>query len=598
MARISIIPAQLGNGDKSITLNLGAYFSDSVTFPTDEKVFDRNSTLDVLGSEIWRRAYPYLDDLMGYDPIWYTLPVPYPVNWLADDPNLQNFKRMFPGAYPVDVSPLEGHTNTTVYYKGSDTGTSFIMSLIRYNNDEGGTLLPTRILVGYPTGGVTGRMSLPFYIDIRFKWWSTVPGYNYYVAVNFYALPLSFIKNGVIVIPDADSQGLVGTAPLVSVFIGSYETSIGARPGRTDHITVRTSQTSIYANATTLEFWNGSVPPSIGSDPYDQAGTSTTGGGGGNFTDTNVPVSAPSLPSDTITGTSTLNVYNPSPERLSALVKYLWTDNFDLSTFKKIVNDPISTIIGAHFTPFPPVVGGSANIQLGNIQSSVTSPVITKRYVEVDCGAVHIDKYSGSYLDYSPYTKYEIFLPFIGSKPINADDITGKDVQVIYHGDVITGACMAYIVVDGSLLYSFSGQASSSIPITGDNFNNAISWALTSVSSLGSLAISGGATAPMAANSIASASVNAIKPTYERTGDFSSTAGFLGPRTPFIIKTRPRYVIPDRQNEFTGYPVYISSYLSELSGYTEIEKIHLTNIPATSDELSELEALLKEGVIF
>ena len=37
--------------------------------------------------------------------------------------------------------------------------------------------------------------------------------------------------------------------------------------------------------------------------------------------------------------------------------------------------------------------------------------------------------------------------------------------------------------------------------------------------------------------------------------------------------------------------------LKDLSGYTEVESIHLENVPAMEEELNEIERLLKSGVI-
>ena len=38
--------------------------------------------------------------------------------------------------------------------------------------------------------------------------------------------------------------------------------------------------------------------------------------------------------------------------------------------------------------------------------------------------------------------------------------------------------------------------------------------------------------------------------------------------------------------------------LGDCNGYTEVEEIHLENISATENEISEIENLLKTGVIF
>lgn len=94
-----------------------------------------------------------------------------------------------------------------------------------------------------------------------------------------------------------------------------------------------------------------------------------------------------------------------------------------------------------------------------------------------------------------------------------------------------------------------------------------------------------------------STAVNQMKPSIEKSGAMGGTGGLLGIQTPYLILTRPRQALPNNQNVFMGYPSFITETLESIKGYTEIENIHLENIPATEEELSEIESLLKNGVI-
>lgn len=89
-----------------------------------------------------------------------------------------------------------------------------------------------------------------------------------------------------------------------------------------------------------------------------------------------------------------------------------------------------------------------------------------------------------------------------------------------------------------------------------------------------------------------------MKPQIEKSGSISGSAGVLNMQTPYLILIRPRQALPNKQNGFIGYPSLITVQLTELSGYTEVQSIHLENIPATQEELAEIESLLKGGVIF
>ena len=77
----------------------------------------------------------------------------------------------------------------------------------------------------------------------------------------------------------------------------------------------------------------------------------------------------------------------------------------------------------------------------------------------------------------------------------------------------------------------------------------------------------------------------------------AGTGGMLSIQVPYLILTRPKQAIPGLQNKEQGYPAFVTRQLGSLAGYTEVESIHLQGIPGTSQELAEIEAALKEGVI-
>lgn len=341
------------------------------------------------------------------------------------------------------------------------------------------------------------------------------------------------------------------------------------------------------------------------TDPYikgDETGGgsgtgSGTGGGTGDFNGTTEDVNIPNLPTLSAVDTGLISLFNPSSAQLKTLANYLWGDVFDLSTWKKIFADPMDAILGLSIVPVNIPSSGSSSLTIGNISTGITLPKVSSQYVSVDCGTINVNEYWGAYLDYSPYTQAEIYLPFIGIHPMTIDDIMGKPVHVVYHIDVLSGACCAYIKCGGSVLYSFVGQCSCSIPITSNDWTNVINGTISIAASIGTMVATGGASAPMAIPGMAATATNSLKPTVEKSGAMGGMGGMLAVQNPYIILTRPKQAIPAYQNRFTGYPSFITKSLSECSGYTEVESIHLENVPATDGELEEINDLLKSGVI-
>lgn len=348
-------------------------------------------------------------------------------------------------------------------------------------------------------------------------------------------------------------------------------------------------------------FWfllGGLSDSSSGGNPYEPGGSSGTGGGGGSFDNTSTPVDIPNLPTISASHTGFISLYNPTLNQLNELASYLWSDLFQIEGWKKLFANPMDAILGLSILPVAIPSSGTSEVKVGNIGTGIQLTVASSQFVEVNCGSIDVNEYWGAYLDYEPYTQAQIFLPYIGIRPISVDEIMGKTVSVVYHVDILTGACCCFVKCGDSVLYTYNGQCSIPIPITGANYASVVNGVIGVASSVGSLVASGGASAPTAIPGIASSIVNQMKPQIEKSGSISGSAGVLNMQTPYLILIRPRQALPTDQNKFIGYPSLITVKLTELSGYTEVQSIHLENIPATQEELAEIESLLEGGVIF
>lgn len=338
------------------------------------------------------------------------------------------------------------------------------------------------------------------------------------------------------------------------------------------------------------------APSSV--DPYEGGGTTDSGGGDGDYDTSSDIISIPSLPSLTVSNTGFITLFNPNALELRDLAAYMWSNLFDLNGWKKIFADPMNAILGLSIVPVAVPTSGSAAVTVGNISTGITLPLVSTQYVTLDCGSITVNEYWGAYLDYSPYTKADIYLPYCGIHAIDIDDIMGKTVNVVYHIDILSGACCVYIKSGDSILYTFIGQCSSSIPITGDNWTNVINGVLSAAVSVGSMVATHGISTGKELPKLASNAINSPKPTIAKSGAMGGTGGMLAYQKPYLIITRPRQALPKGQNQFIGYPSFVTVELNSMRGYTEIESIHLENIGATDKEIKEIESILQSGVIF
>lgn len=334
------------------------------------------------------------------------------------------------------------------------------------------------------------------------------------------------------------------------------------------------------------------------TNPYSGGGTSGPGGGGGSFSGDNDPIEIPDLPSISAVDAGFITIYKPSLDELRNLSKYMWSDLFSLDSFKKIFADPIDCILGLNIMPFGIASAGKANVYVGNMDTGISMTLAQQQYVAVDCGSVKAAEYSGSFFDYSPHTKYNIYLPYIGIEPLDPDEITGKNIRVVYHIDILTGSLICYVKVGNAVMYEYQGSCGQTIPINGSDFTSVFMGAVQIAGNVAGMISTGGASAGAIAGGLLSSTSTAagMKPNIEKSGSLSGAGGFLGNQKPFIIKETPRQCMPLSQQKYTGFPSYQTQRLGSLRGYTEVESVNLSGIPANDTELNEIESLLKGGV--
>lgn len=340
-------------------------------------------------------------------------------------------------------------------------------------------------------------------------------------------------------------------------------------------------------------------------NPYSLDGNSGMGGGDGKYNlDSDGTTDVPELPDIDAADLGFVTMYSPTKSQLKSLADFMWSNAFDLNTYKKLFADPMESIIGLAIVPVSPDIGGSKNVMFGTIDSGVNMNYMTSQYKKVDCGSVDIDKYVGSFLDYD-YTKISIYLPYIGFRELDSDDVMGHTISVEYNVDCLSGACAAFISVSGrGVLYSYNGSCISNIPLTANNFSGAIQNAVSAIIS-GAGAVAGAVTgaAPLTAmgvsgllNSAANTALNA-KPAIQRSGNLGGSAGILSVQHPFVVIQRPDVSVPANIQNYVGQCCNITMSLANCKGFTMVDYIHLHDVACTSDELKEIEALLKEGVI-
>lgn len=347
-------------------------------------------------------------------------------------------------------------------------------------------------------------------------------------------------------------------------------------------------------------------------DPYSglNGETDISGGGVGS-------VAIPSLPPASATATGIIGLFTPTEAQMQSLASFMWTDFGGTGTtleqiaseiveaLKRSISSPLDYIVGLNIIPSQGLnVGNMSTVRFGFVSSGISMRRLNSQYFIVDCGSVTFSPLCGdTFLDYAPYSKFSIYLPYIGVQQLDANDCVGHTIGVVYHGDVVTGGVTAYVTKDGSVLYQFSGSCALSIPLTADGWGSTIGAAVqiaTSVVSSAHATGAAGATGAMAkgASSVAS-NPSLLSPEVRRSGAVSGSAGCMGVQYPYIIREAVRFHSTAYFNTVSGYPSFYFKKFDELIGFTVVHECHLNDIGnATKDEIAEIESLLREGVEF
>lgn len=341
-------------------------------------------------------------------------------------------------------------------------------------------------------------------------------------------------------------------------------------------------------------------------NPYDD---DDDDGGDGDGTDPTITeaVDIPDLP--TVGASDFVTIYNPTSQNLNDLSDFLWSaDNiFDLDNYKKLYADPMECLIGLAVLPCIPSSSGVKNIRFGNIDTGVNCTFLTSQWAKVDCGSVNIKTVANSFMDYSPHVKLQLFLPFIGFQSLDPDDVMGASLKVVYHVDILSGDCVAFLRHSSrGVIYSYAGNCLANIPMTASSYGGALKNYYQQLANVFPGMIQGGASGGAAG--AAAAGIGGLvgaaesiafntRPTYQRSGNMSGSAGIMGVKKPFIVIERPNISVPDYVQRYAGLSANVTMKLGSLHGFTTCDYVHIEGLHATEAELNEIESLLHSGVI-
>lgn len=333
-------------------------------------------------------------------------------------------------------------------------------------------------------------------------------------------------------------------------------------------------------------------------------------GPGSNITD---PVEYPDPPY--IPNSTVYDRYFLSPNQIPDIKKFLFSDTF-VDNIKRLWTNPAEYVISLVCYPFDVVNTGLGTtndvVSIGGVTSDVVATALTDRGVPYFYGgSVLVDNYYNSYLDYEPYTSIDIYIPYIGVRPLNVSQVVGHTLCIGYYIDLNTQQITALLGLDGEngnlgqVLTQYVGSIGVQAPLSGTSAQDMIRNIVTQTSGLitGIGAIAGGvmgANPALLATGVSKTSNEILggghtAPSYY--GSLSPVSGLFTPQIAYLIINRPRQAIPAAYPTQNGYSSSYSGKVSEFSGYLECTSVNLSSGNTMSEkEQQEITNLLIGGI--
>lgn len=302
---------------------------------------------------------------------------------------------------------------------------------------------------------------------------------------------------------------------------------------------------------------------------------------------------------------------------------FMFSDAFNnkWDSIRKSFGSPQECIVGfrAIYATVPDT-GNSTSIYLGNISTEVSGLVVTKDYIQIDCGSISVPEIWGNFLDYDPYTNINLYLPYCSTVQLPANEVVGGTLSVKYNVDILTGACVAEVYstktdkygTSSGVIMRVTGNCAIQIPWSMVDatrqwqaiMSTVTTAAATAVTAGASLAAGVAASEVLSSNNVVGSAASTLgnvpaiaHQNVIRGGNASSNVGALQHPKPYLTITRPIQSFAENYGHYYGFPSNITKKLSALTGFTKVAHINLENIPATSEELILIQQALQSGVI-
>lgn len=201
-------------------------------------------------------------------------------------------------------------------------------------------------------------------------------------------------------------------------------------------------------------------------------------------------------------------------------------------------------------------IEGYKQLKASKYDFGVTAPYTKSYTLDIDCGSIQIDETFKSVMDYAPFSRLTIFLPFIGFQELDVSMVMNNVLHVVYTVDVLSGRCLAKLFV-----------------VIGENECCIAEYGGT----------------------IASDEVFSSSGQYNGSYELM-TSMQLGELQTYVLISN-KEPLEGNVSEYDGYPTNEVVKVGDVTGFVAYDKIFAVGMTATETEKREIESILKNGVL-
>lgn len=201
-------------------------------------------------------------------------------------------------------------------------------------------------------------------------------------------------------------------------------------------------------------------------------------------------------------------------------------------------------------------IEGYKQLKASKYDFGVTAPYTKSYNLDIDCGSIQIDETFNSVMDYAPFSRLTIFLPFIGFQELDVSMVMNNVLHVVYTVDVLSGRCLAklFVVIEENecCIAEYGGTIASDEVFSSSGQYNGSYELLTSM----------------------------------QLGDL---------QTYILISNKEP--LEGNVSEYDGYPTNEVIKVGDVTGFIAYDNIFAVGMTATETEKREIESILKSGVL-